>query len=319
MEDRRIGGLQVSALGLGCAGLTGYYGPPQPPDQALALIRDALDRGVTLLDTADVVGEGANEHLVGRALRARRDEVTVATKFGSFTGVSGRPEAVRRACEDSLRRLGVETIDLWYQFRVDPAVPVEDTWGAMSEQVAAGKVRYLGICEAAPQTIRRAHAVHPVSAVQSEYSLWTRDPESDGVLALAAEIGAGFVACCPLGRRALTGTLCSPQDLAPEDTRRRNPRFSPETFEPNRAAIERLRPIARAKGATMAQLALAWLLGCSEGLVAVPGTTRADHLAENLVAARLRLTEADRAEIETALPRGFAQGARYSDLSYVAQ
>src|SRR5919112_1812292 len=292
METRRLGRLTVPAQGLGCMGMSEFYGTGDEAE-AERTIQRALELGVTFLDTADMYGPFTNELLVGRAIAGRRDEVVLATKFGnergedgSFLGINGRPDYVRRACDASLQRMGVDVLDLYYQHRVDTAVPVEDTWGALRELVEAGKVRHAGISEAAPETIRRAHAVHPVTAVQTEYSLWTRDPEEDGVLATCAELGIGFVAYSPIGRGFLTGQIRSVDDLPPDDWRRTNPRFQGEAFEQNLRLVDRVREIADEQGVTAGQLALAWVMAQSDrdgnpAIVPIPGTKRVAYLEEN--------------------------------------
>jgi aryl-alcohol dehydrogenase-like predicted oxidoreductase len=327
MQTRALGDLTVSAQGLGCMGMSEFYGTG---DQAEAerTIHRALDLGVTFLDTADMYGPFTNEQLVGRAIAGRRDEVVLATKFGnergedgSFRGINGRPDYVRRACDASLQRLGVDVIDLYYQHRVDNAVPVEETWGALRELVEAGKVRHVGISEAAPETIRRAHAVQPVTAVQTEYSLWTRDPEDDGVLATCAELGIGFVAYSPLGRGFLSGQIRSLDDLAPDDFRRRNPRFQGENFARNLELVDRVREIADQKGVTAGQLALAWVMARSGGekpaIVPIPGTKRVAYLEENVAAADVRLSDDDLRRLDDAAPAGTTAGDRYPDMSTV--
>jgi aryl-alcohol dehydrogenase-like predicted oxidoreductase len=309
-------------------------------DQAEAerTIQRALDLGVTFLDTADMYGPFTNERLVGRAIAARRDDVVLATKFGnergedgSYLGVNGRPEYVRAACDASLQRLGVDVIDLYYQHRVDTKVPVEETWGALRELVDAGKIRHAGISEAAPDTIRRAHAVQPLTAVQTEYSLWTRDPEDDGVLATCAELGIGFVAYSPIGRGFLSGRIRSLEDLAPDDFRRRNPRFQGEAFEQNLRLVDRVRELADEKGITATQLALAWVMAQSgragnpavgggvdrPAIVPIPGTKRVAYLEENAAAAEVALDEADLRRLDEAAPVGAAVGDRYPDMSTV--
>jgi aryl-alcohol dehydrogenase-like predicted oxidoreductase len=328
METRTIGDLTVSAQGLGCMGMSEFYGTGDQAE-AEATIQRALDLGVTFLDTADMYGPFTNERLVGRAIAGRRDEVVLATKFGnergedgSFRGINGRPDYVRRACDASLQRLGVEVVDLYYQHRVDTAVPVEDTWGALRELVEAGKVRHVGISEAAPETIRRAHAVQPVTAVQTEYSLWTRDPEDDGVLATCAELGIGFVAYSPIGRGFLSGQIRSLDDLAPDDFRRHNPRFQGEAFAQNLALVDRVREIADEKGVTASQLALAWVTaqsgrGGNPTVVPIPGTKRVAYLEENAAAADLALSEDELRRIDEAAPAGAAVGNRYPDMSSV--
>lgn len=322
MTQRQLGtrGLTVSALGLGCMTMSGSYGSgPADEPEAEATIRRAVELGVIFFDTADVYGNGHNETLVGRALRPLRDHVVIATKFGNVWGdtratrrLDGRPEYVRQACEASLRRLGTDVIDLYYQHRVDPDTPIEETVGAMAELVTAGKVRYLGLSEASAPTIRRAHAVHPISALQSEYSLWTRDPE-ETVLATCRELGIGFVPYSPLGRGFLTGALRSPDDLAADDRRRVHPRFKPENFTRNLPLIERLRTVARDKGCTLPQLAIAWVVAQGNTIVPIPGAKRRVHLEENHGALSVRLTAADLAALDAAAPRGVAAGSRYPE------
>ena len=328
METRTLGRLTVPAQGLGCMGMSEFYGTGDEAE-AERTIQRALDLGVTFLDTADMYGPFTNERLVGRAIAGRRDEVVLATKFGnergedgSFLGINGRPDYVRRACDASLQRLGVDVLDLYYQHRVDTAVPVEDTWGALRELVEAGKVRHAGISEAAPETIRRAHAVHPVTAVQTEYSLWSRDPEDDGVLATCAELGIGFVAYSPLGRGFLSGQIRSVDDLAPGDYRRTNPRFQGENVARNLELVDRVREIADEKGATATQLALAWVMAQSDragnpGIVPIPGTKRVAYLEENAAAADVRLTDDDLRRLDDAAPAGATAGDRYADMSTV--
>ncbi len=289
MENRTLGQLTVSAQGLGCMGMSEFYGTGDQAE-AVRTVQRALDLGVTFLDTADMYGPFTNERLVGKAIAGRRDEVVLATKFGnergedgSFLGVKGRPDYVRRACDASLQRLGVDVLDLYYQHRVDTAVPVEDTWGALRELVEAGKVRYTGISEAAPETIRRAHAVQPVTAVQTEYSLWTRDPEDDGVLATCAELGIGFVAYSPIGRGFLSGQIRGIEDLDPGDYRRKSPRFQGAAFAENLRLVDRVREIADEKSVTATQLALAWVTAQSDRggkptIVPIPGTKRVAYL-----------------------------------------
>jgi aryl-alcohol dehydrogenase-like predicted oxidoreductase len=328
MDTRTLGGLDVSAQGLGCMGMSEFYGAG---DQAEAerTIQRALDLGVTFLDTADMYGPFTNERLVGRAIAARRDDVVLATKFGAergedgrFLGVNGKPEYVRAACDASLQRLGVDVIDLYYQHRVDTSVPIEETWGALRDLVDAGKIRHAGISEAAPETIRRAHAVQPVTAVQTEYSLWTRDPEDDGVLATCADLGIGFVAYSPIGRGFLSGQIRSLEDLAPDDFRRRNPRFQGEAFEQNLRLVDRVREVADEKGVTATQLALAWVMAQSgragnPAVVPIPGTKRVAYLEENAAAADVVLDEEDLRRLDEAAPVGAAVGDRYPDMSTV--
>jgi aryl-alcohol dehydrogenase-like predicted oxidoreductase len=324
MEIRTLGGtLAVSAEGLGCMGMSDFYGSPDQ-DEAVRTIHRALDLGVTFLDTADMYGPFTNEKLVGRAIAGRRDGVVLATKFGiersedgTRRGVNGRPEYVRAACDASLARLGVDVIDLYYQHRVDRTTPVEDTWGALSELVDAGKVRCLGISEAAPDTIRRAHAVHPVTAVQTEYSLWTRDPEDNGVLDTVRELGIGFVAYSPLGRGFLSGAIRTPDDLAPDDFRRQNPRFQGDNFAKNLELVDQVRSIAEEKGVSPAQLALAWVLHRGDDVVPIPGTKRVAYLEENVGAVDVTLTADDLARIDRVAPHGAAAGDRYADMSTI--
>ena len=320
MEKRKLGGqgLEVSALGLGCMGMSDFYGRTDDVE-SVATIHRAIDLGVNFFDTADMYGPFKNEELLGRSIRGRRDQVTVATKFGNrrspegaFLGISGRPEYVSEACDASLRRLGVDHIDLYYQHRVDPTVAIEETVGAMAELVRAGKVRYLGLSEAGPATIRRAHAVHPISALQSEYSLWTRDPE-DGILPTVRELGIGFVPYSPLGRGFLTGRFKSPADIPEGDWRRVNPRFQGENFEKNLALVARVIEIARVRRLTPAQLALAWVLGKGTDIAPIPGTRRRASLEENVAAAGVVLTPEEMAQIDEAAPKGAAAGTRYPE------
>ena len=318
MQQRTLGqDLTTSALGLGCMGMSEFYGTGDDTE-SIATIQRALDLGVTMLDTADMYGVGANESLVGKAIAGRRHEVVLATKFGierrpdgSRVGINGRPEYVIRACDASLQRLGVEHIDLYYQHRVDPTVPVEETWGAMAGLVAAGKVRYLGISEAAPATVRRAHAVHPVSAGQYEYSLFSRDPE-DGMRETLRELGIGLVAYSPLGRALLTGTVHSTDELPEHDNRRRNPRFQGDNLASNQRLVAAVRRLAEARGATAAQLALAWVLEQGPDVVPIPGTKRRRYLEENVAAAGIELTAEDLAALDAAAPRAAVAGSRYA-------
>jgi len=320
IDQRTLGdgtaALTVSAEGLGCMGMSQSYGPGDD-NESSATILAALDAGVTFLDTADVYGAGTNERLVGATIAGRRDEVVLATKFGNqllddgTRVVNGRPDYVQAACDASLGRLGVDTIDLYYQHRVDPSVPVEETWGALSELVIAGKVRYLGISEAAPDTIRRAHATYPVTALQSEWSLWSRDVEDDLVLATVRELGIGFVAYSPLGRGFLSGQITSIDDLAPDDFRRSSPRFQGENFAKNLELVERVRQIADGKGVTPSQLALAWVLAQGPDVVPIPGTKRRTYLAENIAALHIDLTAEELGRIDAAAPAGAALGDRY--------
>ncbi|HVX21939.1 MAG TPA: aldo/keto reductase [Acidimicrobiales bacterium] len=322
MRTRTLGDrLTVSAQGLGCMGMSEFYGTGDEAE-SVATIHRALDLGVTLFDTADMYGPFTNEVLVGRALAGRRDEAVLATKFGNQRaadgtrlGVNGRPEYVRAACDASLARLGVDHIDLYYQHRVDPDTPIEDTVGAMAELVAAGKVRHLGLSEAAPDTIRRAHAVHPITALQTEWSLWTRDPETDGVLDTVRELGIGFVAYSPLGRGFLSGAITTPDDLADDDFRRHNPRFQGDNFQKNLQLVDKVKALAAAKGVTPSQLALAWVLAQGDDVVPIPGTKRRRYLEENVAADDVTLTADDLAQIDEVLPPGGAVGDRYADMS----
>ncbi len=324
MEMRKLGrqGLEVPAMGLGCMGMSEFYGTAEE-GESIATIHRALELGVSLLDTADMYGPFTNEQLVGKAIQGRRDQVVLATKFGnerrpdgSWVGINGRPEYVRQACDASLKRLGVDHIDLYYQHRVDTTVQIEETVGAMSDLVRAGKVRYLGLSEAAPETIRRAHAVHPITALQTEYSLWSRDPEGD-LLATVRELGIGFVAYSPLGRGFLTGRFQDPEDLTEGDFRRRHPRFQGENLKHNLQLVERVKEIAQEKGATPGQLALAWVLSQGDDIVPIPGTKRRKYLEENVAALQVRLSPADLARLDEAAPKGIAAGNRYADMSTV--
>jgi aryl-alcohol dehydrogenase-like predicted oxidoreductase len=300
-------------------GMSDFYGA-HDDQQSIATIHRALELGVNLLDTADMYGPHTNEELVGKAIRGQREKVVLATKFGivrdpndaQMRDVNGRPEYVREACEGSLRRLGVETIDLYYQHRVDPETPIEDTVGAMADLVRQGKVGYLGLSEAAPATIRRAHAVHPIAALQTEYSLWSRDPE-DELLGLCSELGISFVAYSPLGRGFLTGAIKSEDDLAPDDFRRSNPRFHGENFQKNLELVSEVEQMARAKGCTAAQLALAWVLAQDEHIVPIPGTRHIERLEENVAATEISLTKDELERLEAIAPKGTAAGSRYPE------
>ena len=324
MQTVRLGsqGLSVSRMGLGCMGMSEFYGPTDE-QESLATIERAIGLGVTFLDTADVYGPYINEELVGRAIRGKRGRIVLATKFGntrnadkSFGPINGRPEYVRSACDASLRRLGVQTIDLYYQHRVDPNVPIEETVGAMADLVRQGKVRYLGLSEAAPETIRRAHRVHPISALQTEYSLWSRDPE-DEILPTVRKLGIGFVAYSPLGRGFLTGRFQRYEDLPAGDWRRNSPRFKGENFGKNLALLERVRAMANEKGVTPSQLALAWVLNRGEDIVPIPGTKQRRFLEENVTAAGVRLSPDDLRRLDEIAPKGSAAGNRYPDMSLV--
>ncbi len=324
MEIRYLGPdrLAVSAIGLGCMGMSDFYGAGDEAE-SVTVIQRALDEGCTFLDTADMYGPFTNEVLVGKAIAGRRDEVVVATKFGnerrvdgSWVGVNGRPDYVRAACDASLQRLGVDHIDLYYQHRVDTTVAIEDTVGAMAELVAAGKVRHLGLSEAAPTTIRRAHATSAITALQTEYSLWTRDPEAE-ILSTVRELGIGFVAYSPLGRGFLTGRFTRPEDLPEDDTRRRHPRFQGQNFQRNLDVVTRVREMAQRKGCTPSQLAIAWLLAQGDDVVPIPGTKRLRYLVDNLGAVDVTLTPDELADIDRVAPKGFAVGDRYADMSTV--
>ncbi|MFA6956184.1 MAG: aldo/keto reductase [Thermoanaerobaculia bacterium] len=325
MKTRMLGafGPEVSALGLGCMGMSEFYGTADRAE-SIATIHKAIDEGCTFLDTADMYGSGHNEKLLGEALHGRRDRVVLATKFGnmrgpggSFLGVNGSPEYVRTCCDESLERLGVDVIDLYYQHRVDPKTPIEETIGAMSELVKAGKVRYLGMSEAAPETIRRAVKVHKIVALQTEYSLWSRDPE-DGLLDLCRELGIGFVAYSPLGRGFLTGQFRKFEDIPEGDYRRNAPRFQGENFEKNLDLVKAVEAIAAEKGCTSSQLALAWVLAQGKDIVPIPGTKRPKYLVENLAALDIELTASDLEKIAKAFPKGATAGTRYPAASLAA-
>lgn len=325
MKTRTLGrdGPEVSAIGLGCMGMSAFYGGADEA-QSIAVTHRALDLGVTLLDTAEMYGPHANEVLVGKALKNRRDQAFLATKFGinynedrSRLMTDGSPANVRRAIDDSLKRLGVDHVDLYYLHRVDPDTPIEDTVGAMADLVTAGKVRFLGLSEAAPETIRKAHAVHPITALQTEYSLWSREPE-DALFALCHELGVGFVPYSPLGRGFLSGDIRSVDDLAPDDFRRSNPRFMGENFRKNLDLVEAVKAIAADKGVTAAQLALAWVLAQDPNLVPIPGTRRLPTLEQNVAAVDLSLTPDDLARIEAVFPKNAAAGHRYAEAARAA-
>jgi aryl-alcohol dehydrogenase-like predicted oxidoreductase len=321
IKVRRLGtqGLQTSAIGLGCMGMSEFYGPSDEKEST-ATIHRALELGITMLDTADMYGPFKNEELVGRAIKGKRDRVIIATKFGNVRdpsdptkrGINGRPEYVRQSCEGSLKRLNVETIDLYYQHRVDPNTPIEETVGAMADLVKEGKVRYLGLSEAAVATIRRAHKVHPISAVQTEYSLWTRDPE-EGLLDALRLLDIGFVAYSPLGRGFLTGQIKRVDDLAADDFRRQNPRFQGENFNKNLELVARVEEIAKEHKCTPAQLALAWVLAQGDDIVPIPGTRHPERVEENVAALDVVLSESDLRRIDAAAPKGIAAGERYAE------
>jgi aryl-alcohol dehydrogenase-like predicted oxidoreductase len=326
MKQRQLGtgGPLVSAIGLGCMGMSEFYGAGDDVE-SIAVIHRALDLGVTMIDTADIYGSGANERLVGKALAGKRDGVFLATKFAivrtendqAARAINGRPEYVRAACDASLKRLNVDHIDLYYQHRVDTETPIEETAGAMGELVAAGKVRFIGLSEASAENIRRAHAVHPIAAVQNEWSLWTRDLETNGQLDATRELGIATVAYSPLGRGFLTGAIRDPKDFAPDDYRAHSPRFSGENFAKNLKLVERVEAMARAKGCAPGQLALAWLLARGEDVVPIPGTKRKALLEENVAAIDVTMTPDEMTELDAIFPPDAAAGARYADMSFV--
>ena len=325
MQQRTLGhsGLTVSAIGLGCMGMSEFYGAGDE-NESISVIHRAMALGITFFDTADMYGVGRNEELVGRALKGRRDRAVIATKFGNvrgangeFLGINGKPDYVRSACEASLKRLGIDVIDLYYQHRVDPATPIEDTVGAMAELVKEGKVRYLGLSEAGPQTIRRAAKVHSIAALQTEYSLWSRDPENE-ILATVRELGIGFVPYSPLGRGFLSGRFKRPEDLAPNDWRRNSPRFQGDNFARNQRLVSEVEKIASEKQCTPSQLALAWVLAQGNDLVPIPGTKRVKYLEENAAALDIRLSNGDLARISEAFPPDVASGMRYPEAAMSA-
>jgi aryl-alcohol dehydrogenase-like predicted oxidoreductase len=325
MDRRTLGteGLEVSQQGLGCMGMSAWYGPTDA-EESIATIHRALELGITLLDTADVYGQGDNEELVGRAIAGRRDDVVLATKFGNrwfddgSRTIDGTPAYVNEAIDASLRRLNVDHVDLYYQHRVDANTPIEETVGAMAELVRAGKVKHIGLSEAGPETIRRANVVHPITALQSEWSLWSRDPEGE-VLSTVRELGIGFVAYSPLGRGFLAGRFASPDELSDDDFRRNHPRMRDENFEQNRRLAQRVRELAADKGCTAAQLALAWVLSRGEDVVPIPGTKRRTYLEQNAAASDVELTEDELRELDEAFPPGAAAGDRYADMSSVGR
>ena len=325
MKQRTLGsnGPNVSALGLGCMGMSDFYSTAYDEKEAIATLHRALELGVTLLDTADMYGPHTNEQLVGKAIKGKREQVFLATKFGivrdptdpQARGVCSRPDYIRRAVEGSLQRLGVETIDLYYQHRVDPEVPIEEVVGTLADLIGEGKIRHIGLSEASAATLERAHQVHPITALQSEYSLWTRDVEQQGQLATCARLGIGFVAYSPLGRGFLSGAIQRPEDLAEDDFRRSNPRFQGENFARNLALVEKVGELAHDKGVTPSQLALAWVMAQGEHIVPIPGTKRRRYLEENVAAASLALSAQELAAIEAVFPQQAAAGARYGQES----